>query len=286
MKWYTRAAEQGHTGAEFNLGKMYEQGKGVPQDNKMAVKWYRRVADGDENVATPRGYFADWKRGRFEQDRDRFESDGDGVKKYVSFNVVWVSYKASAQAALGNMYEHGQGVPQDYKTAVNWYTLAAENPSYDVNWLVGHGGHADAQFKLGRMYEEGKGVPQDDKAAVKWYALAAKIPKPGHAGAVAILGTRYFKLANRYSKGQGVQQDDKAAFKWYDLAAKQIILTPRSSWAECTSKEKALRRMFIALLTGTHVRLNTVMLTRSSIKVGCTNKNKGITAFFTIISVR
>jgi TPR repeat protein len=33
---------------------------------------------------------------------------------------------ASAQYNLGVMYENGQGVPQDYKTAVKWYRLAAE----------------------------------------------------------------------------------------------------------------------------------------------------------------
>ena len=33
---------------------------------------------------------------------------------------------ASAQTNLGVMYDNGQGVAQDYKTAVKWYTLAAE----------------------------------------------------------------------------------------------------------------------------------------------------------------
>jgi len=33
---------------------------------------------------------------------------------------------ALAQNNLGVMYENGQGVPQDYKEAVKWYTKAAE----------------------------------------------------------------------------------------------------------------------------------------------------------------
>ena len=33
---------------------------------------------------------------------------------------------ADAQFNLGLMYDKGQGVPQDYKTAVKWYRLAAE----------------------------------------------------------------------------------------------------------------------------------------------------------------
>jgi hypothetical protein len=34
-------AKQGDAEVQFNLGLMYEQGLGVPQDDKEAVKWYR-----------------------------------------------------------------------------------------------------------------------------------------------------------------------------------------------------------------------------------------------------
>jgi TPR repeat protein len=32
-------AEQGDAGAQYNLGVMYENGQGVPQDHAEAVKW-------------------------------------------------------------------------------------------------------------------------------------------------------------------------------------------------------------------------------------------------------
>jgi TPR repeat protein len=38
-KWYTKAAEQGFPAAEYNLAGMYEDGRGVPLDYKEAVKW-------------------------------------------------------------------------------------------------------------------------------------------------------------------------------------------------------------------------------------------------------
>ena len=38
-------AEQGHAPAQFNLGWMYDEGKGVPKDYKTAFKWYRLAAE-------------------------------------------------------------------------------------------------------------------------------------------------------------------------------------------------------------------------------------------------
>ena len=45
MKWYTLAAEQGEASAQYNLGFMYNNGEGVPQDDKTAVKWYTLAAE-------------------------------------------------------------------------------------------------------------------------------------------------------------------------------------------------------------------------------------------------
>ncbi len=44
VKWYQKAAEQGHAGAQNNLGVCYEYGEGVKQDYAEAVKWYQKAA--------------------------------------------------------------------------------------------------------------------------------------------------------------------------------------------------------------------------------------------------
>ena len=51
VEWYTRAAEAGYAEAQYNLGYMYEQGRGVPQDYAKAVEWYRKAADNGEAAA-------------------------------------------------------------------------------------------------------------------------------------------------------------------------------------------------------------------------------------------
>ena len=104
---------------------------------------------------------------------------------------------AAAHYELGVMYAKGKGVPQDDKTAVQWYRLAAEQ------------GFASAQFHLGVMYANGRGVPQDHKTAVKWYGLAAE---QGYANVQTNLGVMYIK-------GQGVIQDNVYAHMWGNLGA-------------------------------------------------------------------
>lgn len=50
-EWYRKAAEQGIAAAQSNLGAMYETGDGVQTDRGMAEKWYRLAAgQGDEEA--------------------------------------------------------------------------------------------------------------------------------------------------------------------------------------------------------------------------------------------
>ena len=55
--------------------------------------------------------------------------------------------EARAQYMLGEMYEHGRGVPKGNAAAMKWYRMAAER------------GHAKSQYKLGLMHEKGMGRP-------------------------------------------------------------------------------------------------------------------------------
>ena len=52
--------------------------------------------------------------------------NGDFATDLRELNPLAEQGDAPAQSNLGLMYYHGKGVPQDYKTAVKWFTLAAE----------------------------------------------------------------------------------------------------------------------------------------------------------------
>jgi TPR repeat protein len=61
---------------------------------------------------------------------------------------------ATEQFNLGVFYENGLEVTHDYKEALKWFSLSAEQ------------GCADAQNNLGVMFEQGLGVPQNYVLAI------------------------------------------------------------------------------------------------------------------------
>jgi TPR repeat protein len=47
-EWYRKASEQNHGLAQFNLGIMYLKGQGVARDQKSAMMWMTRAAQGGD----------------------------------------------------------------------------------------------------------------------------------------------------------------------------------------------------------------------------------------------
>lgn len=153
LEEFTRLAEkEGDAEARYQLGRMYEQGFGVPRDEIQAFKIFEQAAqDGNSKAALKVGnaYYL-----------------GRGVtKNYVdAFN--WFRKSAedgnySAQYNLGLMYEEGLGVKKDLVKAFKSYQQA------------GNQGYMPAQAALGRMFVQGVGTPQDYTQAIRWYRLAA-----------------------------------------------------------------------------------------------------------------
>ena len=42
---YRKAADQGLASAQYNLGVMYDRGRGLPQNYSAAVAWFRKAGD-------------------------------------------------------------------------------------------------------------------------------------------------------------------------------------------------------------------------------------------------
>ncbi len=123
LKEWRPLAEQGDASAQYNLGFMYATGKGVPQDDNEAVRWYRLAAgQGDASAQLNLGF--------------RYAM-GLGVPQDDTEAARWLRRdaeqgNASAQNNLGVMYAKGEGVPQDYVRAHMWANLATAQGDEDA----------------------------------------------------------------------------------------------------------------------------------------------------------
>ena len=128
IKWYRLAVEQGFADAQYNLGWMYEKGQGVIQNDKEAVKWYRLAAEQEH---------------------------------------------ARAQFRLGLMYENGWGVPQDFVLALMWFNLSGTNGEESgtkMRKILGRWVTPQQSIKAREMAENWR--PKNSRMAIKQVELS------------------------------------------------------------------------------------------------------------------
>jgi TPR repeat protein len=208
LKWFQKAADQGDATAENSLGNMYRLGEGVEGAKKEAVRWYQRAA----------------KRGN-----------------------------PNAMFNLGASYYSGDGVAFDDVRAYAWFLLAQEagNPAAgDVLRKVASehpSAPNEALVRVAEMYEPGGELPENSFEALKWYRKAADVGNAEAAVAVtkhllapgrnpnreeyAESRQRCQDAANRssapgayclaliYRRGVGVTKDPAESTKWLSRAA-------------------------------------------------------------------
>ena len=208
VKWFRKGAERGHADAQCWLGECYYNGIGVGKNVVEAVKWFRKAAEQGHT------------RGQILLGNCYCS----GIEGNKADAVVWFRKAAEqsdpvAQYMLGNCYKNGQGVNTDELEAVKWYQKAAEQ------------GNASAQCALGECFYFGSGVDRDYVEAVNWFRKAAE-PDNSVLDRVVlgegVLSDRIegndrakFMLGECYYNGLGVNKDPKEAVKWYRKAMKQ-----------------------------------------------------------------
>jgi len=127
---------------------------------------------------------------------------------------------STSQQIIGQAFLLGSGVPKNYKEALRWYALSAEN------------GNSEAQNELGYMYFSGNGVKQDPDKAAKLFLQAAENG----------LAIAQFNMGILYYTGNGVQAADlKKAYSWMNIAASnghQPAIAARNFLETTLSKEE------------------------------------------------
>jgi hypothetical protein len=117
LKGLSPLARAGNDKAQYLLGRMYADGRGVRQNYQEAMKLYRLAsAKGNGDAQNSIGnLYAIGKKGIPRNDKEALKwyrlSAGQG--------------NAHGENGLANMYAGGTGVPKDYVRAYMWYSLAA-----------------------------------------------------------------------------------------------------------------------------------------------------------------
>lgn len=122
---------------------------------------------------------------------------GEYSRAYTQLEPLARQGHMVAQAALGALYYHGQGIPQDHEQAFAWNLRSARQ------------GYAIAQYHTGYLYAMGQGTSADDRLASRWFERAARQNEPYAMAA----------LAENFLQGRGVEQSDHEAFFWFEQAA-------------------------------------------------------------------
>jgi TPR repeat protein len=113
---FRTGAERGDATSMSNLGHLYKDGSGMPQDYVKAREWFEKAAEkGDTNGMGMIGWLY---------------QHGQGVARDYAKAREWYE-KAAAEGneiAMGHLglYERGFGVAQDFDKAREWYEKAAE----------------------------------------------------------------------------------------------------------------------------------------------------------------
>lgn len=150
--WYKKAADQGHTEAEFCTGICYYYRLGVDGDPSAAARYLKKAAN--KNHA--------WAQVKIAE----CYASGYGVPKDEKQAFEWLSRAAkqenlSAIYKISTMHNRGEGVETDHVKSTTWLRKGAML------------GSAECLYDLGLSYEYGTGVSKDEVEAYACYNIAA-----------------------------------------------------------------------------------------------------------------
>ncbi len=158
-RWATQAAGQGHARAQYRLASMQLLGEAGPRDAQAGL--------------------------------DLFKKCLPALTKEAEGGL------ADAQGKLGILFARGVGVKQDAVAAAQWFSKAAKQ------------GNIKAQADLASAYLAGQGFTANPTEAGRWFTLAAK----------AGYGPAMIHLATLELQGRGRRQNLKLGKQWLMKAA-------------------------------------------------------------------
>jgi TPR repeat protein len=147
LAYIRQSVEAENPYAAYFLGKLYQEGRHIPQDIAEEIRLFQLSAEqGNE--------FAAYRLGKL-------YLGGEDVPKDVDAALRWLTFAADsnnqfAQYTLGTLYLKGNDVPQDFVKAMAYLKQSAAQ------------GFAYASFELGKMLRDGNGCEKNG-AEADWH---------------------------------------------------------------------------------------------------------------------
>ena len=138
-------AREGSANAQYNVGLLFQQGRGIKQNYKKASQWYLAAAN--------QGHFA------AQNNIGSLYRRGKGVGLNYKSAVYWYQQALQdsplARNNLAFLYINGLGLEKNYASAARL-----------LKWASGSG-HVKSTFDLGKLYEMGHGVEKNKKKQLR-----------------------------------------------------------------------------------------------------------------------
>ena len=207
---YQMAAQQHDANGQFNLGLMYEQGKGRPVDFEKAQALYQEAANSGQSKAMVQLAGLLFKGLAGSRDEEQALQWYQKAAKLGDRDALY---------QLGLLAETGVGTKLDYTEAMHFYQQASDK------------GNAKAKLALARMYQYGLGIAKDNHQAEKLYMELAAI---GNAYAQYQLATFYYQgIDGDPSPSKGKQLLQQAQDNG-SLQARKIL-----QWLDAQAQERS-----------------------------------------------
>ena len=229
LRWFETAASFGNEWANFELGKMYYYGNGVPEDDSKAAEYFIKSG----SCFYDSFYEIECSFG------DMFRY-GNGVEKNIEKAIFFYEAEGIGDAsfALGEIYRDGEGgIQPDGEKAVGYFMETAFNSGdyfrmtdtkiYEDGQNVPmneserdyffscdtSNGDDRARFALAEIYFYGDGCERDIDTALDYYERAADC---GNAKA-------FYRLSQIYRGGEGVKKNLNKAYHFLDETIKALL---------------------------------------------------------------
>ena len=183
VEWYLKAAEQGESSAQYNLGIAYANGQGVEPSDAKAVEWLHKAAEqGDASAQYNLGEWYQTGRGVAQSYSDAYawyylSGDVKSARLLAVPGILFPAYcdAACALAAFRKMSHSISTYPgirsefgHEKVAVVEWTVAAADNQERMTTFLreLSMEEHLDALLQHGITYDTLANVTDDELASL------------------------------------------------------------------------------------------------------------------------